>query len=133
MDLHALLPRHGQDLSVDIPDLLRRTLRGTAPDASPEELLDQAVRTCAGLASSHPDHDLLAGRLAMASLHGRTPASFRACVERLHARSDREGNPAPAVSGELLTLARRHEAAIQAAICSGRDFDFDLLAVRTFE
>lgn len=133
MDLHALLPRHGQDLSVDIPDLLRRTLRGTAPDASPEELLEQAVRTCAGLASSHPDHDLLAGRLAMASLHGRTPASFRTCVERLHARTDREGNPAPAVSGELLTLARRHEAEIQAAIRSERDFDFDLLAVRTFE
>lgn len=130
MKLHDLLARLSQNLSIDLPRLLSRI---PSEGLSPEARLDQAIGAAAGLSTSHPDHELLAGRLAMHLLHGQAPLSFREAIETLHDRRDREGNPAPAVSDELLTLARAHEPEIQARIRPERDFDFDLLAVRTFE
>jgi ribonucleoside-diphosphate reductase alpha subunit len=131
MDLNELLRHHGQDLSVDTARILSRL--PSRNEASEDARLEQAISLAAGLSTSHPDHELLAGRLAMHRLHTIAPLSFREAVEILHARCDREGNPAPAVSDELLELARTHEAAIQARIRPERDFGFDLLAVRTFE
>lgn len=132
-EFHTLLERLSTDLAVDLAEVAARAARDLPAGALLDDLLDQAVSAAAGLSTLEPDHDLLAGRIAMERLHRRTPERFLEVVERLHARRDRNGNPAPAVSDELLTLARAHEARIEAAMRPERDFDFDLLAVRTFE
>lgn len=131
--LRQVLERRAADLSVDLDAVESRARRDLPPDAPLDDLLEQAVSAAAGLSTLEPDHDLLAGRLAMERLHRRTPERFRDVVERLFARRDRNGNPAPAVAEELVALARAHEARIEAAMRPERDFDFDLLAVRTFE
>lgn len=132
-ELLTLLERLSTDLSVDLREVGSRARRDLPDTATLDDLLEQAVQAAAGLSTLGPDHDLLAGRLAMERLHRRTPERFLDVVEHLHARRDRNGNPAPAVSDELLSLARAHESRIEAAMRPERDFDFDLLAVRTFE
>lgn len=131
--LESILDSRSLGLSIDRTELLARLWADLPSSANLEVQLEQAVSVAAALATTHPDHELLAGRLAMEILHRRTPASFSDAVERLARRVDRNGNPASAVSEELIQLARDHETSIEAILRPERDFDFDLLAVRTFE
>jgi len=128
-----LLIQRSIRLSVDVETVLRLASRDMDAHDSLPDLLEGAISAAASLATTHPDHELLAGRLAMEALHARTPTTFRESMEKLAVRKDRSGRIACAVSDELLEISRACEERIESTIRYERDFVFDLLAVRTFE
>lgn len=131
--LLELVSHRSIGLSIDLQSVLGLASRDMDARSSLAEMLEGAISAAASLATTHPDHELLAGRLAMEALHLRTPDSFRESMERLSLRKDRLGQIASAVSDELLDITRTYEKQIESEIRYERDFDFDLLAVRTFE
>ncbi|MCS6970692.1 MAG: ribonucleoside-diphosphate reductase subunit alpha [Planctomycetota bacterium] len=134
LDLPAIVARlapRAAGLRVDLPLLAERIRAGLPAQAGLRQLDELAVRTAAGLVTTHPDYDTLAARLQVALLHEDTPATFSAAMEALAGRRDALGRPSPAISGELLAVVRAHRATLDAAIRHERDFEFDFLGICT--
>lgn len=122
---------HAAGLAVEPIAVAKQVIAGLYDGVSTRELDELAVRTAAGLVTTHPDYDLLAARLQAAILHEDSPERFSEAIAILAARSDPAGRPAPAVSEELAAVARAHAARIDAEVVAARDFAFDYLGICT--
>lgn len=98
------------------------------------ELDKHAAETAATMTVYHPDYALLAGRIAMTSLHKETVDCFFETAEKLYNNVDSASNQhAPLISDELMNLAILHRETINAQINFSQDFTYDFFAVRTLE
>ena len=104
--------------NVNLARIAQTVVAGVVDLISTRDIDRLAAETAAGYAAEDPDNDALAARIAVADLHRRTHASFRVVVELLHA--NRGG--APAVTDELLTLARECGDRIDAETDHSRDY-----------
>lgn len=127
----ARVETHAIGLAVEPILVAQRVIAGIYDGVGTRELDELAVRTAAGLVTTHPDYDRLAARLQAAILHEDSPATFAEAVEILAARLDGAGRPAPAIADELLAVVRAHAARIDAEIRHERDADFDYLGICT--
>jgi len=81
----------------------------------------------------HPDYAELAARIAISSHQKNTPSTFLEAITRLDAVLDKTGAPASLLSPELVEVATKHAAEIEAAIHYDRDFLLDYFGFKTLE
>jgi ribonucleoside-diphosphate reductase alpha subunit len=88
---------------------------------------------CASLASTHPDYNILAGRIAVSSHQKNTSSSFLDVMTRLYNYTDKHGSQSPLVTKDFMAHVLLNADAIEAAIDYSRDYLIDYFGFKTLE
>jgi ribonucleotide reductase alpha subunit len=103
-------------------------------DMIPTTKIDElSAEQCASLASTHPDYNILAGRIVASNLHKNTYSSFVDVMHKLYNHKDKHGNHSPLVSDELIQFVNDHEHELEEVIDYSRDYLIDYFGLKTLE
>lgn len=118
---------------VEAVEVAQKVIAGLYDGVTSRELDKLAVETAAGLATKHPEYDVLASRLSISSLHKDTPSSFWECVQKLHGNTDVHGSKKPLVSDVFFNTVKKHHKVIDSQINHKNDFKYDYFGYSTLE
>ena len=88
---------------------------------------------CASMASIHYDYNTLAGRILISNHQKNTSSIFSDVMELLYAYHDKNGNPAPLVSEELIDVVRQHKELLNSLCDYSRDYLIDFFGFKTLD
>jgi ribonucleotide reductase alpha subunit len=88
---------------------------------------------CASLASTHPDYNSLAGRIAVSNHHRNTSASFSEVMTKLYEFRDGRGVHCPMISDELYDIVLNNQEELDAICDYNRDYLIDFFGFKTLE
>lgn len=88
---------------------------------------------CASLASTHPDYNSLAGRIAVSNHHRNTSASFSEVMTKLYEFRDGRGVHCPMISDTLYQIVLNHGDELDAICDYSRDYLIDFFGFKTLE
>jgi ribonucleoside-diphosphate reductase alpha chain len=94
---------------------------------------DLLAEQCASLASTHPDYNVLAGRIAVSSHHKNTPGSFLQVVTQLHNHLDKHEKPSPILTKEFHDFVTENAEKLESYMDYSRDFLIDYFGFKTLE
>lgn len=94
---------------------------------------DLLAEQCASLASTHPDYNVLAGRIAVSSHHKNTPGSFLKVVSQLYNHLDKNGKPCPILTKEIHDFVTENAEKLESYVDYSRDFLIDYFGFKTLE
>lgn len=122
-------------LVCDVDVLTDKVMQGVYAGVSTSVLDDLVAQTAAYRTTTHPDYGMLAGRLAVSTLHKLTHPSFAHTVAALKAyrTPPPQSLHAPLVSEEFAAFVASHAHALDAMVQHHRDYTYDYFAVRTLE
>jgi ribonucleoside-diphosphate reductase alpha subunit len=103
-------------------------------DGIPTTKIDElSAEQCASLASTHPDYNVLAGRIVVSNHHKNTSDSFTTVMTQMYEYLDKNDNPSPLVSDELYSLVKTNGDFLDELIDYQRDFLIDYFGFKTLE
>ena len=88
---------------------------------------------CASLASTHPDYNILAGRIVVSNLQKNTRDELVKVVNDLYHFKDTHGKHCPIVSEDLYKVVQYHSQRLEEMIDYGRDYLIDYFGFKTLE
>ena len=97
-------------------------------------LIDElSAEQCASLASTHPDYNILAGRIVVSNHHKSTSVSFSQVMEDLFLYRDKNGNGSNIISTMLYVLSQKYADELNAMCVYERDYLIDYFGFKTLE
>ena len=103
-------------------------------DGIPTPKIDElSAEQCASLASTHPDYNILAGRIVVSNHHRNTPDSFSKVIRKLHGYLDKQGQSSPLVSDELFSVVKKNSKLFDDLCDYKRDYLIDYFGFKTLE
>ena len=119
---------------VDIRAISKKVHESVIPNMSLSQTLELAAETAATMITKHPDHDVLASRIAISKLHRETKETFFSVVKDLYRFVDpRTGQHSPLVSDELYETVMKHADKLDKAINYRCDFEYSYFGFKTLE
>ena len=100
---------------------------------STTQIDELTAEQCAALASTHPDYNVLAGRIIVSNHHKNTSSSFQQVISSLYHFVDMHGNPAPLVSNDLYELVCSNPSLFENMLDYERDYLIDYFGFKTLE
>jgi len=100
---------------------------------SSSKIDDLLAEQCASLASTHPDYNVLAGRIAVSSHQKNTPATFLDAMTALYEYKDKHGLSSPLVSKELFEVTTSYTMILEAMLDYERDYLIDYFGFKTLD
>lgn len=94
---------------------------------------DLLAEQCASLASTHPDYNILAGRIAVSSHHKNTPGSFYKVTSQLYNHLDKHDKPSSLVTKDYFDFVKENTEKLELYIDYSRDFLIDYFGFKTLE
>ena len=88
---------------------------------------------CALMITTHPDYQILAGRIAMSNLEKNTSPSFSETIQILHDNTDKNGDPCSLISEELYQIVQKHKTKLNSVIKHRRDGNIGYFGLKTLE
>ena len=88
---------------------------------------------CASLSTTHPDYNILAGRIVVSNLQKNTLDSFSQIVEKLYHFSDKHGKHSPLVSTNLYQHTIANAEYLDSICDYSRDYLIDFFGFKTLE
>jgi len=95
-----------------------------------DELL---AEQCASLSSTHPDYNVLAGRITISNHHRNTTESFTDVMHRLYWHKDVHGKHSPLVSHELYITVNANPEFFESICDYSRDYLIEYFGFKTLE
>ena len=92
-----------------------------------------SAEQCASMASTHPDYNVLAGRIVVSNHHKNTPATFSEAMDQLWNYLDKHDKQSPLVSESLYALVQAHKAELDAMCDYDRDYLIDYFGFKTLD
>ena len=92
-----------------------------------------SAEQCASMASTHPDYNVLAGRIVVSNHHKNTPATFSEAMDQLWNYLDKHDKQSPLVSDSLYALVQAHKAELDAMCDYDRDYLIDYFGFKTLD
>ena len=87
---------------------------------------------CASLSSTHPDYNVLAGRITVSNHHKNTKASFYQVMKELYNYKDQHGNAYPLISQTLYkTICAYGKEKVDSLCVYDRDYLIDFFGLQT--
>ena len=68
---------------------------------STRQIDELTAEQCASMSSTHPDYNVLAGRITVSNHHKNTDASFTKVMNKLYNYKNKQGKSSPLISKEL--------------------------------
>lgn len=97
-------------------------------------LIDElSAEQCASMASTHPDYNVLAGRIVVSNLHKSTSSSFSQVMEELFLHQDKNGNGSKIISTQLFMLSQKYADELNAMCVYEHDYLIDYFGFKTLE
>ncbi len=128
------ITRASKDLKyVDPAIVTQSVVAGLYDGVTTVELDKLASETAYSLATTHPEYDKLAARLAISALHKVTETSFSQCIKQLNESMDPFGNPKAMIDPELTVFIEKHAHILDAAIDHEKDFGYDFFGFSTLK
>lgn len=125
----GLDPKH-----VDSSMITQKVIEGIYDGITTKELDNLAAETAAYLATTNPDYNVLAGRIAVSNLHKETKGCFSENVKEMyHWVNPKTGEHAPLVSKELYETVMENAELLDKALIDKRDFNYDYFGFKTLE
>jgi len=122
-----------QDL-VDPVGISQKVIAGIYDGISTQELDTLAAETAASMIPKHPDHSILASRIAVSRLHKTTKKKFSDTIDTLYNYIDPVTNkPAGMISEKTYQVVMQNKNKLDSAILHERDFDFEYFGFKTLE
>jgi len=119
---------------VDSMGISQKVIAGIYDGITTGELDNLAAETAASLIPVHPDHSILASRIAVSRLHKTTKKKFSDTIEDLYSYIDPEtGKPAGLISDETYEVVKKNKNKLDSAIIHDRDFNFEYFGFKTLE
>jgi len=100
---------------------------------STSKIDDLLAEQCASLASTHPDYNVLAGRIAVSSHQKNTSGSFTQVITQLHQHVDKHTAHSPLITKEMYDFVTEHSSALNSMIDYSRDYLIDYFGFKTLE
>ena len=88
---------------------------------------------CASLSSTHPDYNILAGRIIISNHQKNTSDSFSNVMEQLYLFKDKHGKESPLVSNELYQIVKDNSDVLDSFCLYSRDYLIDYFGFKTLE
>ena len=126
------MKRQGPEIKVNYTTLAMKVIDQLYDGISTAKIDELSAEQCASMASVHPDYNTLAGRIIVSSHQKNTQESFTQVMTRLYEFRDKNGQPAPLVSEELMAVVREHPF-IDDLCDYSRDFLVDYFGFKTLD
>ncbi len=125
----------GQEVGIQInyTTLVIKVIDQLYDGISTDKIDELLAEQCASLASTHPDYNTLAGRIAVSSHHKNTPANFCEVVEKLYRHMDIQKNPSPLLTREFSEFVSAHSLELEEMIDYDRDYLIDYFGFKTLD
>jgi ribonucleoside-diphosphate reductase alpha chain len=119
---------------ISAQEVAKKVIDGIYDGITSIELDNLATETAATLAVKHPEYAILAGRLAVNTLHKTTSKSFSATIKKLYNYvSPITGEKAPLIADDVYEIIRKNAAVLDSAIIYDRDYNYDYFGFKTLE
>ena len=126
------MKRQGPEIKVNYTALAMKVIDQLYDGISTSKIDELSAEQCASMASVHPDYNTLAGRIIVSSHQKNTQESFTEAMTKLYEFRDKNGQPAPLVSEELMAVVREHPF-IDDLCDYSRDFLIDYFGFKTLD
>lgn len=110
---------------IDPIPIAQKVIQGIYPGVTTTELDELAAQTAAYSAVNHPDFSLLAGRLAVSSLHKTTKESFSETMNDLFKYG--------MIAEDVHEIVQKNASTLDAAIQQEKDFEYEYFGFKTLE
>ena len=88
---------------------------------------------CALMITTHPDYQILAGRIAISNLEKNTSPSFSETIQILYDNTDKNGLQCPLISEQLYQIVKKHKTKLNSVIKHKRDLNIGYFGLKTLE
>ena len=92
-----------------------------------------SAEQCASLSSTHPDYNILGGRIIISNHQKNTEKTFCDVMSRLYNFKDYHDNNYSLISEDLNNVVNEHSQEIEDMICHDRDYLIDYFGFKTLE
>ena len=121
------------DIKLNYTALVMKVIDQLYDGISTTKIDELSAEQCASLASTHPDYNILAGRIVVSNHHKNTTQSFTTVMTQLHEYLDKHEINSPLVSDELFAVVQEHGDFLDELCDYQRDYLMDYFGFKTLE
>ena len=92
-----------------------------------------SAEQCASMASTHPDYNILAGRIVVSNHHKDTSSTLFEVISKLYNNKDVHNKDSPIVTKEMYDIVEKHREILETTIDYTRDYLIDYFGFKTLE
>ena len=121
------------DLKLNYTQLAMKVIDQLYDGISTTRIDELSAEQCASLSSTHPDYNLLGGRIIISNHQKNTEPSFINVMTRLYEFRDKHGEHYPLISQELYNVIQKYPDEIESMLCYERDYLIEYFGFKTLE
>ena len=118
-------------LQINYTTLAMKVIDQLYDNITTTQIDELSAKQCALMSSTHPDYNILAGRLIISNHHKSTSPSFVKTMKKLYTNVDMDGNSNPLVSYELHQFVQLNTKIIETICDYSRDYLIDYFGFKT--
>jgi len=123
----------GTQIKLNYTGLAMKVIDQLYDGISTTKIDELSAEQCASLSSTHPDYNVLAGRIVVSNHQKNTSESFSKVMYQLYGFLDKQGESAPLVSHELIKVVDEYGNMLDELCDYSRDFLIDYFGFKTLE
>ena len=125
----------GQEAGIKInyTTLVMKVIDQLYDGISTTKIDELSAEQCASMASTHPDYNVLAGRIVVSNHHKNTAATFSEAMDQLWNYLDKHDKHSPLVSQSLYDVLQDHRDELNAMCDYERDYLIDYFGFKTLD
>ena len=121
------------NIKINYTTLVMKVIDQLYDGISTTQLDELSAEQCASLASTHPDYNVLAGRITVSNHHKNTSNSFVEVMNMLYNYTDKHDKQSPLVSKELYELVNKYPDIFEKICEYDRDYLIDYFGFKTLD
>lgn len=122
----------GKLSTIDTDIIAQKVISTIYDGVSSTELDEEAARISISM-TENLEFGKLASRIIISNIHKNTTECFSEVMEKLYNNVDSNGNPAPILADDIISLVRKHKDTLNDTIDYNRDYLFDYFGFKTLE
>ena len=121
------------NIKINYTSLVMKVIDQLYDGISTTKIDELLAEQCASLSSTHPDYNVLAGRITISNHHRNTNESFTDVMHRLYWHKDVHGKHSPLVSHELYITVNANPDFFESICDYSRDYLIEYFGFKTLE
>lgn len=122
----------GQLKTIDTDIIAQKVVSTIYDGVSSTELDEEAARIAISM-TENLEFGKLASRIVISNMHKNTTECFSEVMEKLYGNVDKNGNSAPILADDIVSIVRKYKDTLNGAIDYNRDYLFDYFGFKTLE
>ena len=125
----------GQEANIKInySSLAMKVIDQLYSGISTTKIDELSAEQCASMASTHPDYNILAGRIVVSNHHKDTSSTLFEVISKLYNNKDVHNKDSPIVTKEMYDIVEKHREILETTIDYTRDYLIDYFGFKTLE